>query len=142
MEHTSEEGVRAMAASGTIAVLLPGAAHFLRDPHVPPVDAFRRAGVPMAVATDMNPGSSPLLDPLGALSLACILFRLTPEEALTGMTRVGAAVLGLEGEVGILASGAAADLVLWSVDHPAELAYWMGGSPAWRVVRAGSVIQG
>lgn len=140
LEHASEGGARAMAAAGTAAVLLPGAAHFLRDPKVPPVDAFRRLGVPMAVATDLNPGSSPLLDPLGALSLACVLFRLTPEEALAGMTRVGAAVLGLGGEVGVLAPGLMADLVLWSVDHPAELAYWMGGSPAWRVVRAGAGI--
>ena len=140
LEHTSEDGVRAMAAAGTVAVLLPGAAHFLRDPHVPPVEAFRAHRVPMAVATDLNPGSSPLLDPLGALSLACILFRLTPEEALAGMTRVGARALGLDGEVGVLAPGTAADMVLWSVEHPAELAYWMGGSPAWRVVRAGAVV--
>lgn len=140
LEHTSEEGVAAMAAAGTAAVLLPGAAYFLRDPTVPPVDAFRRAGVPMAVATDMNPGSSPLLDPLGALNLACVLFRLTPEEALAGMTHVAARVLDLEGEVGVLTPGAAADLVIWSVDHPAELAYWMGGSPAWRVIRNGAVI--
>ena len=140
LEHTSEEGVAAMAGAGTAAVLLPGAAHFLRDPTVPPVDAFRRHGVPMAVATDLNPGSSPLLDPLGALSLACVLFRLTPEEALAGMTRVAARVLDLEGEVGVLAPGAAADLVIWSVDHPAELAYWMGGSPAWRVILNGAAI--
>ncbi|HSG08627.1 MAG TPA: imidazolonepropionase [Longimicrobiales bacterium] len=140
LEHASEAGVRAMAAAGTVAVLLPGAAHFLRDPHVPPVDAFREHGVPMAVATDLNPGSSPLLDPLGALSLACVLFRLTPEEALAGMTRVAAGVLGLGGEVGILAPDTAADLVLWSVDHPSELSYWMGGSPAWRVIRSGTVM--
>lgn len=139
LEHTSEEGVRAMAAAGTVAVLLPGAAHFLRDTHVPPVEAFRRLGVPMAVATDLNPGSSPLMDPLGALSLACVLFRLTPEEALAGMTRVAARVLGLDGDVGVLGVGSAADVVLWSVDHPAELSYWMGGSPCWRVVRAGTV---
>jgi len=138
LEHASDDGVRAMAAARTAAVLLPGAAHFLRDAHVPPVEAFRRHGVPMAVATDLNPGSSPLLDPLGALSLACVVFRLTPEEALAGMTRVAAGVLGVE--AGVLRPGAVADLVLWSVGHPAELAYWMGGSPAWRVVRAGSVI--
>jgi imidazolonepropionase len=140
LEHTSEAGAAAMAHAGTVAVLLPGAAHFLRDPHVPPIDAFRRHGVPMAVATDLNPGSSPLLDPLGALSLACVLFRLTPEEALAGMTRVAAGVLGMGGEAGVLVPGGMADLVIWSVDHPAELAYWMGGSPAWRVVGAGRLV--
>ena len=137
LEHTSEAGVRAMAAAGTVAVLLPGAAHFLRDATVPPIPAFREHGVPMAVATDLNPGSSPLLDPLQALSLACLLFRLTPEEALTGMTRHAARVLGLEAEIGTLAVGKRADLVCWNVDHPSELAYWMGGDLTSTVVRAG-----
>lgn len=141
LEHTSEDGVRAMAAAGTVAVLLPGAAHFLRDTTVPPVEAFRAHGVPMAVATDLNPGSSPLLDPLQVLSLACLLFRLTPEEALTGMTRHAARALGLDDRVGSLEEGKEADVVLWNVDHPAELAYWMGGSPAWAVVRGGVVVE-
>ena len=137
LEHTSEAGVRAMAAAGTVAVLLPGAAHFLRDDTVPPIAAFREEGVPMAVATDLNPGSSPLLDPLQALGLACLLFRLTPEEALAGMTRHAARVLGLEAEIGTLTPGKRADLVCWSVDHPAELAYWMGGDLTAAVVRGG-----
>lgn len=137
LEHTSEEGVRAMAEGGTTAVLLPGAAYFLRDATVPPVEAFRRHGVPMAVATDLNPGSSPLVDPVLALNLACVMFRLTPEEALAGMTRVAAGVLGWADDMGTVEEGKGADLVLWSVDHPAELAYWMGETPAWTVVRAG-----
>jgi len=140
LEHTSEEGVRAMAAAGTVAVLLPGAAHFLRDPTVPPVDALRSHGVPMAVATDLNPGSSPLLDPVLALSLACLLFRLTPEEALAGMTRVAARVLGLEDEIGTLEVGKRADLAVWDVAHPAELAYWMGGAPCRSVIRDGTAL--
>ncbi|MDP2958394.1 MAG: imidazolonepropionase [Longimicrobiales bacterium] len=142
LEHASEAGARAMATAGTVAVLLPGAAHFLREAAVPPVQAFRRFGVPMAVATDLNPGSSPLLDPLGALSLACLLFRLTPEEALSGMTRVAARVLGWEDAMGTVEEGKCADLALWSVDHPSELSYWMGGSPCWRVVRGGVVTEG
>ncbi|MEJ2204237.1 MAG: imidazolonepropionase [Gemmatimonadota bacterium] len=137
LEHAAEVGVRAMAGAGTVAVLLPGAAHFLRDGHVPPVESFRRHGVPMAVATDLNPGSSPLLDPGMALSLACLLFGLTPEEALAGMTRHAARALGLSGELGTLEAGKRADLALWSVDHPAELSDWMGGDCCWRVVLAG-----
>jgi imidazolonepropionase len=139
LEHTSEEGARAMAASGTVAVLLPGAAHFLRDPSIPPVDAFRALGVPMAVATDLNPGSSPLLDPLQAMSLACLLFGLTPEEALAGMTRHAAQALGMLDEIGTLTPGKRADVVLWSVEHPAELSYWMGAQLCWAVIRGGAV---
>jgi len=140
LEHAGEAGVRAMAAAGTIAVLLPGAAHFLRDDTVPPVAAFRTHGVPLAVATDLNPGSSPLLDPVLTLSLACLLFRLTPEEALSGMTRVAAQALGLEAEIGTLEPGKLADLAVWDVDHPAELAYWMGGATCAAVVRGGGVL--
>lgn len=142
LEHTSVEGARAMAGAGTVAVLLPGAAYFLRDATVPPVASFRELGVAMAVATDMNPGSSPLLDPLGALNLACVLFRLTPAEALAGMTRVASRVLGWAGEMGTVEVGKRADLALWNVDHPAELSYWMGSSPCWRTVRHGVVTEG
>jgi imidazolonepropionase len=137
LEHASEEGVRAMAGAGTVAVLLPGAAHFLRDATVPPVASFRAHGVAIAVATDLNPGSSPLVDPLQAASLACLLFGLTPEEALVGMTRIGARALGLETEIGTLAVGKRADLAVWAVDHPAELAYWMGAELCREVVRSG-----
>lgn len=142
LEYTSEGGARAMAAAGTVAVLLPGAAYYLRETRLPPVTAFRERGVPIAVSTDMNPGSSPLLDPLLALNMACVLFRLTPEEAVAGMTRVAARVLGWEEERGQVAPGMRADLALWSVDHPAELAYWVGASPCWRVVRMGRISEG
>lgn len=142
LEHTTDEGARAMADAGTVAVLLPGAAYFLREAMVPPIQAFRAHGVAMAVATDANPGSSPLLDPLGALNLACVLFRLTPAEALAGMTRVAARVLGWGAEMGTVEPGRRADLALWSVDHPAELAYWLGASPCWRVARGGKVTEG
>ncbi|MHB1193813.1 MAG: imidazolonepropionase [Longimicrobiales bacterium] len=142
LEHASEEGARAMAEAGTAAVLLPGAAYFLREAVVPPVEAFRRLGVPMAVATDLNPGTSPLLDPLLALNLACVVFRLTPEEALAGMTRVGARVLGWGDAMGTVEVGKRADLAVWSVDHPGELAYWIGASPCWRVLRGGAVREG
>jgi imidazolonepropionase len=140
LEHAGVDGVRAMAEAGTVAVLLPGAAHFLRDTTVPPVDAFRTHGVPMAVATDLNPGSSPLLDPVLALSLACTLFRLTPEEALAGMTRVAARVLGMEDEIGTLEVGKRGDLAVWDVAHPAELSYWMGAASCRAVARGGRLV--
>jgi imidazolonepropionase len=127
LEYTGEAGVRAMAASGTVAVLLPGAYATVGARQPPPVALFRAHGVPMAVATDANPGSSPLFSLLTAMNLACCLFRLTPEDALAGATRHAAAALGLGGEVGTLEVGRAADLVVWPVGHPRELAYWMGG---------------
>lgn len=140
LEHASEEGVASMAGAGTAAVLLPGAAYFLRDATVPPVARFRAHGVPMAVATDLNPGSSPVRSPLLALSLACTLFGLTPAEAVAGMTRVAAEVLGLGEQVGTLEEGKRADLALWDVDHPAELAYWVGGRSCRGVVKDGRVV--
>lgn len=126
VEYTSEAGVRAMAAAGTVAVLLPGAFHVLRETHLPPLDAFRAHGVPMAVATDCNPGTSPLQSLRLAISLACTHFRLTPEEALRGATVHAARALGLA-DRGQLAAGQRADLALWDIDHPAQLAYWLGG---------------
>ena len=99
---------------------------------------MRTISLPMALATDLNPGSSPLLDPLLALSLGCLLFGLTPEEALAGMTRQGALALGLLDELGTLRVGKRADLAVWSIDHPSELSYWMGGDPCWAVVLSGS----
>jgi len=136
VEHTSEAGVRAMAAAGTVAVLLPGAFHVLRETRLPPLDAFRRLGVPMAVATDCNPGTSPLLSLRQAMQLACTHFRLTPDEALRGATRHAARALGLH-DRGMLRVGLRADLVLWNVHHPAELCYWLGGDLVERVVVAG-----
>jgi len=141
LEYANREGAEAMAAAGTAAVLLPGAFLVLGETRRPPVDAFREAGVAMAVATDANPGSSPLLDLRLAMGLACSLFGLTPEEALAGATRVAARVLGLE-DRGVLRVGARADLAVWDVDHPRELAYWMGGDPLRELVVGGRPLRG
>lgn len=126
VEHTDEAGVVAMAAAGTVAVLLPGAYLMLRETTPPPIDLFRNHGVRMAVATDCNPGTSPVASMTAALNLACVQFRLTPEEALAGATRHAAAALGLSGEIGTLEAGKAADLAVWDVERPAELCYWLG----------------
>lgn len=126
LEHVDESGVAAMAKAGMVAVLLPGAFYALRETRKPPVDLLRRHGVPMAVATDCNPGTSPVLSPTLMMNMACILFGLTPEEALAGMTRNAARALGLQDEIGTIAAGKAADLCVWRVSRPAELAYWVG----------------
>ena len=126
LEHADEAGVEAMARAGMVAVLLPGAYYALRETRKPPVDLLRRHGVPMAVATDCNPGTSPTLSPTLMLSMACTLFGLTPEEALAGMTRNAAQALGLEKEVGTVSQGKSADLCVWRIGRPAELAYWIG----------------
>jgi imidazolonepropionase len=126
LEHADEAGVEAMADAGMAAVLLPGAFYALKETKKPPVDLLRRHGVPMAVATDCNPGTAPVLSPTLMLSMACTLFGLTPEEALAGMTRNAAKALGLEREVGTVTAGKAADLCAWPVKRPAELAYWIG----------------
>ena len=136
VEYTSDDAVRAMADAGTVAVLLPGAFHCLRETKRPPIDAFRTHGVPMAVATDANPGTSPLLSLRLAMSLACTHFRLTPEEALRGATEHAARALGLH-DRGLLRVGMRADLVLWDVRRPAELCYWLGGDLARLVVAGG-----
>ncbi len=128
LEYLSQTGVEAMARAGTVAVLLPGAFYFLRETQRPPVAALRKAGVPIAVATDCNPGSSPLTSPLLAMNLACVCFGLTPAEALAGMTREAARALGLS-DRGTLVVGHRADLALWQIDRPAELAYGMGHAP-------------
>ena len=126
VEHTSQAGVDAMAAAGTVAVLLPGAFHVLRETRLPPLDAFRAAGVPMAVATDCNPGTSPLLSLRQAMQLAATHFRLTPEEALRGATVHAARALGLT-DRGRLMPGLRADFACWRLAQPAELVYWLGG---------------
>ena len=128
LEYLDEDGVRAMAAAGTVAVILPGAFYTLRERQAPPIDLLRRHGVAMAVATDANPGSSPLTSPLLVMNMACTLFRLTPEEALAGVTREAARALGLF-DAGVIAPGLRADLAVWNVEHPAELAYRIGFNP-------------
>jgi imidazolonepropionase len=137
LEHLDEDGARAMAAAGTVAVLLPGAFYFLRDTHMPPVDLLRRHGVPMAVATDCNPGTSPFASLLLMLNMACTLFRLTPAEALNGVTHAAARALGLEGEVGSIAPGKWADLVFWDIPELPELCYSHGMHRPARVLRRG-----
>jgi imidazolonepropionase len=131
LEYTSERGVRAMAAAGTVAVILPGAFYALRETTRPPVASLRAAGVRMAVATDCNPGSSPMTSPLLAMNMAATLFGLTVVECLRGMTANAARALSLEGETGTLAAGMRADLAIWSVGKPAELVYWIGSNPLW-----------
>ena len=126
LEHLSDAGIAAMASAGTVAVLLPTAFYFLRETKKPPVEALRRAGVPIAIATDCNPGTSPVASPLITLNMACTLFGMTPEEALAGMTRNAARALGLGSEIGTLESGKSADLAAWNISEPAELAYWIG----------------
>jgi imidazolonepropionase len=126
LEHLSDAGIAAMKASGTVAVLLPCAYYFLRDTRLPPVAKLREAGVPMAVATDCNPGTSPSTSPLLAMNMACTLFGLTPEESLAGMTRNAARALGIDSEAGTLEEGKSFDLAVWRIGEPAELAYWMG----------------
>ena len=126
LEHLDAEGAKAMAAAGTVAVLLPGAFYALQEERKPPVDLLRKHKVPIAVATDCNPGTSPLLSPTLAMNMACTLFGLTPEEALAGMTINAARALGLAREIGSIAPGKAADLCVWRIESPAELGYWVG----------------
>ncbi len=132
IEHADEAGVKALAQTGTVAVILPGAFLFLRETQKPPLELLRRYKVPMAIATDCNPGSSPIVSPLAAMHLACTLFALTPEEALAGMTRNGARALGLANDIGTLEIGKYADLAVWSIEHPSELAYWLGLKLCWK----------
>jgi imidazolonepropionase len=141
MEFSNETGIEAMKRAGTVAVLLPGAYYFLRETRLPPIDALRRHGVPIALATDHNPGSSPVSSPLLILNMACTLFRLTPEEALVGMTRHAARALGMQSSHGTLAPGKAADLALWDIGSPAELAYAVGANPCVGRVRGGRTLR-
>jgi imidazolonepropionase len=138
LEYLAESGVRAMAAAGTVAVLLPGAFYFLRETRLPPVQLLRDAGVPIAIASDHNPGSSPALSMQLMLNMACTLFRLTPEEALRGATLNAARALGLGTTLGSLEAGKRADFAVWDLEHPRELAYWFGSNACRRVVSGGS----
>ncbi len=137
LEYLDEAGVAAMAKAGTVAVILPGAFYFLRETTVPPIEALRRQGVPIALATDANPGSSPLTSPLLTMNMGCTLFRLTPEEALAGFTRNAAGALGLQDETGTLEAGKACDLAIWEIERPAELAYRIGFNPLHARIRNG-----
>ncbi|MEY4711781.1 MAG: hypothetical protein RIS88_1231 [Pseudomonadota bacterium] len=139
IEHLSPEGIAAMRAAGTVAVLLPGAYYTLRDTYLPPIEALRAAGVPMAVSTDHNPGTSPALSLLLMVNMACTLFRLTVPEALAGVTRHAARALGLQETHGQIGVGRPANFVLWPLADAAELAYWVGQRPACRIVRNGRI---
>lgn len=140
LECTDQAGVEAMARAGTVAALLPGSFYALRETRLPPVAAFREHGVPMAVATDLNPGTSPLRSLRLAMNMACTLFRFTPEEALRGATVNAARALGLQ-DRGTLANGQRADVVVWNARQPAELSYWIGGALASRVFASGTELE-
>ena len=137
LEFMTEDDAIAMAASDTVAVLLPGAFYFLRETQLPPMDALRRHGVKIAIASDLNPGTSPALSVRLMLNMACTLFRMTPEEALAGATQHAATALGMGDTHGSLEVGKVADFVAWQIDRPADLAYWLGGELDKRVVRHG-----
>jgi len=129
LEYLGDDGVQAMANTGTVAVLLPGAFYFLRETKLPPIEGLRKAGVPIALATDSNPGSSPVTSLLLMLNMGATLFRLTPEETLAGVTRNAAKALGLGGSTGTLQAGKRADFAVWNIDRPAELSYRIGFNP-------------
>ena len=140
LEYLDEAGVAAMAAAGTVAVLLPGAFYCLRETQLPPLDLLRRYQVPIALATDLNPGSSPVHSLLLILNMACTLFRMTPAEAFQGITCNAARALGIAQRVGILTAGKQADFVVWDVTEPAALAYQIGLNPCRQIVRAGRMV--
>lgn len=141
LEYVSEESVKAMAEAGTVAVLLPGAFYFLRESRRPPIDLLRRHDIQIALATDSNPGSSPACSLLLMLNMGCTFFRLTPEEALAGVTRNAAAALGVSDALGTLEVGKRADFVVWDIEHPAELAYRFGFNPCHKVIKDGLAIR-
>ncbi len=136
LEYIDEAGVRAMAAAGTVAVLLPGAFYFLRETQLPPIDLFRKHGVPIAISTDCNPGTSPTTSLLLMLNMACTLFHMTPEQTLAGVTRNAARALGLP-DRGTLETGKQADFVVWDIAEPAELSYRFGFNPAVEIMQRG-----
>jgi imidazolonepropionase len=142
LEHLDEAGVAALREAGTVAVLLPGAFYFLRETKLPPLDLLRRYGVPIALATDANPGSAPTTSLLLMLNLACTLLRMTVAEALAGVMRHAALALGQVHRHGVLEAGRQADFVVWDIETPAELAYWFGRNPCCCVVRGGRITQG
>ena len=138
IEYLDEDGVKAMAKAGTIAVILPGAFYTLRETQMPPIDLLRKHNVPMAVATDANPGSSPMISPLLAMNMASTLFRMTPQEALAGTTCNAARALGMS-DRGTIAAGQRADLAVWNAEHPAELAYRIGFNSLYQRIFGGQL---
>ena len=142
LEHLKADGAAAMAEAGTVAVLLPGAFYFLKETQKPPVDLLRRQGVPMALSTDCNPGTSPTTSPLLMMNMACVNFGLTPAEALAGFTVNAARALGMQDRWGTLEVGKPADFAVWDIEEPAELAYRMGGNPCRMTVKAGEIVYG
>lgn len=139
LEHLSEDGMLAMKEAGTVAVLLPGAFYTLCETKLPPIDLLRKNNIPIALGSDSNPGSSPMLSLKLMINMASTLFKLTPEEALVGVTRNAAKALGLE-DRGVLAAGKQADIVIWDIDHPAELAYHAGGNQTATVIKSGETV--
>jgi imidazolonepropionase len=137
LEHTDEAGAAAMGKAGTVAVLLPGAFYFMRDTRQPPIALFRQYGVPMAVSTDSNPGTSPLTSILMSMNLAATLFRLSVDECIAGVTREAARALGLGDDIGTLDVGKSADLAIWDIERPAELVYRMGFNPLYKRIWRG-----
>lgn len=142
LEYTSDAGIEALGKAGPVAVILPGAFYTLRETQLPPIDKLREHGVPMALASDCNPGSAPVTSLLLMLNMACTLFRLTPEEALAGVTRNGARALGLAETHGTLEPGKAADLAIWDIERPAELAYRIGFNPLHQRIIGGEARSG
>jgi imidazolonepropionase len=141
IEYTGDDGVAAIAASGTVATLLPGAFYYLREKQLPPVASLRKHGVAIALASDLNPGSSPVHSLLATMNMGCVLFGLTPEEALRGVTANAARALGLK-DRGMIAPGMKADLVLWDVERPGDLAYPLGFNPCAAVIKNGALVRG
>jgi imidazolonepropionase len=141
IEYLDDDGVAAIAGSGTVAVLLPGAFYYLKEKQHPPLAALRARKVPIAIATDLNPGSSPVHSLLATMNMACVLFGLTPEEALRGVTANAARALGFA-DRGVIAPGMKADLVLWDVERPGDLAYPLGFNPCAAVIRNGEIVRG
>ena len=143
LEYANQHGIECMAKAGTVAVLLPGAFYFLRETRLPPVHALRAAAVRMAIGSDCNPGTAPLLSPTITMNMACVQFRLTPAEALAGYTREAARALGLLSEIGTIEPGKSADFAVWRCSNPAELTYWIDGiAPVGRVFRGEPDAQG
>ena len=139
-EYIDEQGVADMARAGTVAVLLPGAFYFLQEKQLPPVELLRQYGVPIALASDMNPGTSPLASLRLMMNMGCVFFQLTPAEAMAGTTREAAKALGVDQDYGSIIEGKMADLCLWDIDHPNELAYQLGHCPLQQRIIAGEVV--